>query len=91
MPRRRSLLAHPYDGVVVAMIKYSQIVGCTPLENLFTYQVALHDTKGLCHLLSTICHVGRRIGKGLEVSFNSCYLELIIAEERVCLMSSRPV
>ena len=75
----------------MAVIKYSQIVGCTPLENLFIYQVTLYDTKGLCHLPSSICHVGRRIGKGLEVSFNSCYLELIIVEERVCLMSSRPV
>ena len=91
MPRRRSLLAHPHDGVVVAVIKYSQIVGCTPLENLFIYQVALYDTKGLCHVLSSICHVGSRMGKGLEVSFNNCYLELIIEEERVCLMSSRPV
>ena len=53
----------------------------------------IHNTKGLCHLLFGIFHkTGRgRIGKGLKVPYNSCYLELIIAEETVCPMSSRPV
>ena len=53
----------------------------------------IHNTKGLCHLLFGVFHntERRRIGKALKVPFNSCYLELIIVEERVCLMSSKPV
>ena len=53
----------------------------------------VHNTKGFCYFLFGVFHnTGRRrIGKGLEVPYNSCYLELIIVEERVCLMYSRPV
>ena len=57
------------DSQYVAVIKDSQIVG-TPLE-IYSHadHMVLYYTKGLCHLLSSICHItGRRgKGKGLEV------------------------
>ena len=73
-----SLPAHPHDGVVVAVID----------GGLHSVANFIHNTKGLCHLLFDVFHnTGkRRIGKGLEVPYNSCYLELIIVEERVCLV-----
>ena len=47
----------------------SQIVGCTPMENLFTDHMVFCYMKRLCHPLSSICHITgrRRKGKSLEV------------------------
>ena len=53
----------------VAVMKDSQIVGCTPSENLFTDHMVFYYTKGLCCPLASVCHITgrRRKGKGLEV------------------------
>ena len=59
--------ANLHDKFAMAVIKDSQIVGCTLSENLFTDHVILYYMKGRCHLLSSIYHITgrRRKGKGL--------------------------
>ena len=55
--------------------KNSQIVNCTPLEDLFTEHVIFYYTKGLCRPLSSVCHITerRRIRQGLEISHKYNY------------------
>ena len=69
------------------------------IENLFTGHVALYYTKGLCCLLSGVCHITgrRRKGKGLVGPFRYNYycgptkdLALIQDQAFICVIMLFP-